>query len=61
MPSLLESLTEPNTGADLTRAQAFLTFLSERLSADDYQTGVAKLWAAISPVEAARQHRAAGD
>jgi hypothetical protein len=57
LPSLLESLTEPNVGADLGRSQAFLAFLASRLSADDYQTAVAKLWAAISPVESARQHR----
>jgi hypothetical protein len=59
MPSLLESLTEPNTGADLTRAQAFLDYLATKLSADDFATAKAMLWAAVSPVEAARQHRAA--
>lgn len=60
MPSsLLESLCRESTGADLARSQAFLDFLADHLAAPDYATAVAMLWAAVDPVESARQQRTA--
>jgi hypothetical protein len=41
----------------LGRLDSFLSFLTGKLSAPDYATAQAMLWAAICDVEAARQAR----
>src|SRR5262249_30880515 len=56
MPSIQESAVAPSTGQDLTRLNAALAFLQQKLSAPDYQTAVNLLWAAIDPVRAAAQN-----
>jgi hypothetical protein len=59
MPSLREAATAPSVGMDLTRLEALLTFLAERLAAEDYAEAEALLYAAVDPVYAARRNRAA--
>jgi len=58
MPTIQRILTEPSTGADLTRLNQFLTFLGEHLSAEDYTRAVNLLVgafhaSAVAPLEAA--------
>src|SRR5229473_3004327 len=40
MPTIQQSLTEPNTGADHKRLNEFLAFLATHLAAPDYATAV---------------------
>jgi hypothetical protein len=57
MPSLQQSMCAPSVGADLTRLNEFLDFLSGKLAASDYAEAVDLLWAATDPVAGARRAR----
>jgi hypothetical protein len=57
MPTLQQAMVAPNTGADLTRLQAFLDYLAGKLAAPDYTTATNLLWAAVDPVAAVRISR----
>jgi hypothetical protein len=57
MSSIQESMCVPNTGADLTRVNAFLDYIATKLSADDYKTATDLLWASVDPVYGARLNR----
>jgi len=59
MPTIQQTLTEPNTGADLTRLNAFLDYLATKLSASDFKIATDLLWAAFHSPVAARLNREA--
>ncbi|HLY44337.1 MAG TPA: hypothetical protein VKQ73_02055 [Stellaceae bacterium] len=59
MSQLRIAATAPSQGMHLGRLDEFLTFLQQRLSADDYAEAESLLHAAIDPVHTARRQREA--